>query len=78
MPANNANNVGTSGLNNYLQGKNRLDAVSWVESRSGPPNDPTWTMTCKIDGEVRGIGTGSQKHVAKDAAANQVLAYLKG
>ncbi|KAK0218669.1 hypothetical protein IW262DRAFT_1386790 [Armillaria fumosa] len=69
--------VGTSGLNNYLQGKNRLDAVSWVEARSGPPNDPTWTMKCKIDGKVLGIGTGSQKHVAKDAASNQALASLK-
>ncbi|PBK98395.1 hypothetical protein ARMGADRAFT_575417 [Armillaria gallica] len=69
---------GTSGLNNYLQKQNRLAAVSWVESSSGPPNKPTWTMTCKIDGEARGTGTGAQKHVAKDAAADQALAYLKG
>ncbi|KAK0234544.1 hypothetical protein EDD85DRAFT_955373 [Armillaria nabsnona] len=61
-----------------LQKQNRQAAVSWVESSSGPPNKPTWTMTCKIDGEARGTGTGAQKHVAKDAAADQALAYLKG
>lgn len=72
-----ANEVGTSGLNNYFQRQNRLEAVSWLESRSGPSNAPTWTMTCKIDGVVRGIGTGSQKYIAKDAASNQALAYLR-
>ncbi|KAK0200282.1 hypothetical protein DFS33DRAFT_1277755 [Desarmillaria ectypa] len=61
-----------------LQGQKRHDAVSWVESRSGSPNAPIWRMICKIDGQVRGIGTGPQKHVAKDAAANQALAYLRG
>ncbi|KAK0486563.1 hypothetical protein IW261DRAFT_1560002 [Armillaria novae-zelandiae] len=69
---------GTSGLNNYLQKQNRIDAVSWVESNTGPPNKPTWTMTCKVDGKVCGTGTGLQKHVAKDVAADQALASLKG
>ncbi|KAK0219556.1 hypothetical protein EDD85DRAFT_915594 [Armillaria nabsnona] len=69
---------GTAGLNKYLMGKNRLHSVSWVESSSGPLNKPMWTMTCKIDGEARGTSTGPQKHVAKDVAANQALAYLMG
>ncbi|KAK0502254.1 hypothetical protein EDD18DRAFT_684951 [Armillaria luteobubalina] len=71
------NESGTSGLNNYLQKQNKLDAVSWLESCSGPSNKPTWTMSCKINGEIRGTGTGFQKHVAKDAAADEALAYLK-
>ncbi|PBK82573.1 hypothetical protein ARMGADRAFT_946230, partial [Armillaria gallica] len=55
---------------------NRLSAISWVESHSGPRSAPLWTMTCKIDGEARGTGTASQKHVAKEMAAIQALACL--
>ncbi|KAJ4485624.1 hypothetical protein J3R30DRAFT_3283849, partial [Lentinula aciculospora] len=67
---------GTFALNNFLQRKNRLDALSWMESTSGPRHAIQWTCVCKINGEVFGIGTGAQKHVARDIAANQTLQTL--
>ncbi|KAJ3989026.1 hypothetical protein F5890DRAFT_178982 [Lentinula detonsa] len=67
---------GAFALNNFLQKKNRLDALSWVDSTAGPSHSPQWTCVCKIDGEVVATGTGSQKHVARDIAANQALKIL--
>ncbi|KAJ3845552.1 hypothetical protein F5878DRAFT_2259 [Lentinula raphanica] len=67
---------GNSALNNFLQTKNRLDALSWVDSISGPSHAPQWTCVCKIDGEVVATGTGPQKHVARDMAANLALTKL--
>ncbi|KAK0494179.1 hypothetical protein EDD18DRAFT_1107668 [Armillaria luteobubalina] len=51
----------------YLQEKNRLDAISWLESRFGPPNRPVWIMICKRPG----------RRAAKDAAADQALGYMR-
>ncbi|KAF8831909.1 hypothetical protein HHX47_DHR1001318 [Lentinula edodes] len=59
-----------------LQSKNRLSALSWLDSTSGFPHAPQWNCICKIDGEVMGSGTGPQKHVARDIAANQALKTL--
>ncbi|KAJ7922853.1 hypothetical protein B0H13DRAFT_1603321, partial [Mycena leptocephala] len=67
---------GTVALNNYLQSKGRLAALSWQDSTSGPKSAPTWTSICKIFGEVRGTGTGPLKRTARDAAANQALKSL--
>ncbi|KAK0481502.1 hypothetical protein IW261DRAFT_1470989 [Armillaria novae-zelandiae] len=69
-------NRGTVELNNYLQSKGMLASLSWIESISDPRYGPTWTCICKIDGQVRGIGTGAQKHVARDIAASQALNTL--
>ncbi|KAF8208422.1 hypothetical protein K438DRAFT_1573727, partial [Mycena galopus ATCC 62051] len=68
----------TVALNNYLQSKGQLAALSWEESTSGPKSAPTWTCICKISGQVRGRGTGSLKRTAKDAAAKQALESLTG
>ncbi|KAF8894165.1 hypothetical protein CPB85DRAFT_1440583 [Mucidula mucida] len=68
---------GTIGLNNYLQAKDKLTSLSWVETPTGPQTAIVWVAVCKIDGVERGRGTGAQKYVAKDNAANQAIAYLK-
>lgn len=31
----------------------------------------------QVDGEPRGTGTGTHKHVARDLAANEALEYLE-
>ncbi|RDB29436.1 hypothetical protein Hypma_015995 [Hypsizygus marmoreus] len=67
---------GTSGLNNYLQNNGLLSALSWKDSTSGPRNAPTWTSVCKINGEERGTGTGTHKHIARDNAADAALKSL--
>ncbi|KAJ3550918.1 hypothetical protein NMY22_g146 [Coprinellus aureogranulatus] len=67
---------GTSMLNQYLQKVGRGSSLSWEESQSGPAHAREWECVCKIDGEVRGRGVASHKHVAKDQAAEQALAFL--
>ncbi|KAK0208969.1 hypothetical protein DFS33DRAFT_1306659 [Desarmillaria ectypa] len=69
-------NRGTVELNNYLQSKGMSASLSWIEFTSDPRYGPTWTCICKIDGHVRGIGTGAQKHIARDIAASQALDAL--
>ncbi|KII94023.1 hypothetical protein PLICRDRAFT_171711 [Plicaturopsis crispa FD-325 SS-3] len=63
-------------LNNYLQSRGELTLLSWQESNSGPAHAVTWTCVCKIGGVPRGTGTGSLKHIAKNAAAAQALKAL--
>ncbi|KAI0348141.1 hypothetical protein BDW22DRAFT_1424354 [Trametopsis cervina] len=70
------NNGATVALNNHLQSTDRLAALVWAESTSGPAHAPVWTVVCKIDNVEMGSGTGAQKHVAKDAAAAQALRAL--
>jgi len=68
---------GSSRLNIFLQKRGRLSALSWQESTSGAKHAPVWKCICKIDGEPRGTGTGTHKHVARDLAANEALEYLE-
>ncbi|KAJ2912490.1 hypothetical protein MD484_g7926, partial [Candolleomyces efflorescens] len=65
---------GTVKLNNHLQKIGRATSLSWEESSV----NQVWTCVCKIDGEPRGRGVASHKHVAKDAAAEEALKYLIG
>lgn len=67
---------GTSRLNAYLQGQGKEASLSWEETWTGPSHARTWTMVCKIDGHVRGQGTSTTKHIAKDAAADAAWAAL--
>ncbi|KZV69737.1 hypothetical protein PENSPDRAFT_686125 [Peniophora sp. CONT] len=68
---------GTIALNNYLQSQGRLTALSWVDIASGSQHSPTWTCTCKIDGQSFAVGTGTHKHLARNAAAEQTLRILR-
>ncbi|KAJ7897330.1 hypothetical protein B0H14DRAFT_401069 [Mycena olivaceomarginata] len=70
------NDDGSAALNNYLQLKGQLAALSWQDSTSGPKSAPTWTCICKLYGEVRGTGTGHLKRTARDVAAKQALKSL--
>ncbi|KAJ7204490.1 hypothetical protein GGX14DRAFT_460665 [Mycena pura] len=72
----NLNESGTVALNNYLQSKGLVAALSWQESLSGPKSAPTWTCVCKISGQVFGTGEGSLKRTARDIAAKQALKSL--
>ncbi|KIY48761.1 hypothetical protein FISHEDRAFT_73347 [Fistulina hepatica ATCC 64428] len=63
-------------LNNYLQAKNRLNALNYEAYMEGPRNAPTWTVRAKIDGVVRGSACGKQRHIARDLAARQALNFL--
>ncbi|KAI0783362.1 hypothetical protein C8Q75DRAFT_444164 [Abortiporus biennis] len=71
------NNEGTVALNNFLQARNQLHLLSWEERNAGPPHLTQWTVTCKFGGEVLGVGTGAQKHIARDAAAAVALKALR-
>ncbi|KAG6899574.1 hypothetical protein C0993_009045 [Termitomyces sp. T159_Od127] len=53
--------------------KGQAHLLSFVESCSGPCNEPVWTVQCKIAGEVKGVGVARQKAAAKSAAAQQAL-----
>ncbi|EGO05250.1 hypothetical protein SERLA73DRAFT_174311 [Serpula lacrymans var. lacrymans S7.3] len=70
-------NEGTVALNNYLQATNQLTSLSWQDSTSGPKNAPQWTSTCKIAGQVYGIGTGTHKHIARNMASTIALNSLR-
>ncbi|KAL6307647.1 hypothetical protein BKA93DRAFT_767110 [Sparassis latifolia] len=62
-------------LNNYLQKNNLSHAISWLNEQCGGGN-AEWTVTCKINGEVKGVGKSSKKNAAKDYAAKQTLRSL--
>ncbi|EIN14398.1 hypothetical protein PUNSTDRAFT_130031 [Punctularia strigosozonata HHB-11173 SS5] len=64
-------------LNNYLQSQGKVDALVWVESKSGTPQSLVWTSSAKIDGQVMGTGSAPTKAAAKEEAARQALAALE-
>jgi ribonuclease III len=43
----------------------------------GPPHERTFTCAAMIDGDQAGVGTGSSKKSAEQAAAKQALAELE-
>ncbi|KAF5338270.1 hypothetical protein D9611_014617 [Ephemerocybe angulata] len=69
-----------------LAKRGELDSLSYSELGSGPQNDPTWTIECKIgspihghnivNGTVRGTGVAKKKKAAEQAAAKQALELL--
>ncbi|KAI0274923.1 hypothetical protein BC834DRAFT_850345 [Gloeopeniophorella convolvens] len=68
--------TGTIALNNFLQGRGKLTSLSWVDTQSGPAHAPEWNSVCKIDGQEVSSGTGTHKHLSRDAAADAALAIL--
>ncbi|KAI0639874.1 hypothetical protein C8Q77DRAFT_1152809 [Trametes polyzona] len=63
-------------LNNYLQDKGRLAALTWVDRSTGPRHAPEWESQCKLDGVVIATGRGMKMNLAHDAAAKVALAIL--
>ncbi|KAF8240737.1 hypothetical protein L208DRAFT_1374079 [Tricholoma matsutake] len=58
----------------YLQNRQEIHLLNWVETSTGPSSEAVWTVTCKIADEVKGVGVGPQKAAAKQLAAKQALA----
>ncbi|KAF9225378.1 hypothetical protein BS17DRAFT_595488 [Gyrodon lividus] len=71
-----ANGVYTVALHNYLQGRNEKHLLSWKESHEGPAHALLWTATCKVGGQVRGVGTANQLRTAKEQAAEAACQAL--
>ncbi|TFL06138.1 hypothetical protein BDV98DRAFT_139520 [Pterulicium gracile] len=67
----------TNALNNYLQGRNQLAALSWFDTQTGPVHNPSWTSQCQIYGSVAGTGTGPKKWMARNEAAKVALESLQ-
>ncbi|KAF8273000.1 hypothetical protein EI94DRAFT_1795699 [Lactarius quietus] len=68
--------TGTIALNNFLQTKHRLASLSWNDTSSGLAHAPEWLSVCRIDGEDISSGTGTHKHLSRDAAADKALPIL--
>ncbi|KJA28605.1 hypothetical protein HYPSUDRAFT_197436 [Hypholoma sublateritium FD-334 SS-4] len=64
-------------LNNLLQDKQQTHLIAWSEKSSGPSHAPTWTVECR-GGELKGTGSGVSKADAKQLAAKEALASLRG
>jgi len=63
-------------LNNHFQGLNRLSSISYQGTDHGPNVPNRWTVTVKIDGQVRGSYSAARMATARETAAQQVLDYL--
>ncbi|KIL01017.1 hypothetical protein PAXRUDRAFT_128642, partial [Paxillus rubicundulus Ve08.2h10] len=59
-----------------LQERKALVSLNWTETDEGPPHALVWTATCKISGEVLGVGTASQLRVAREQAAEAACRAL--
>ncbi|KAF9531844.1 hypothetical protein CPB83DRAFT_903990 [Crepidotus variabilis] len=68
--------TGTSRLNAYLQGQQKLRVVTYAETQAVLNNERFWTVVCKIDGVARGTGTDLKKSTAKNMAADQAYEFL--
>ncbi|KAH7922859.1 hypothetical protein BV22DRAFT_627546 [Leucogyrophana mollusca] len=66
----------TIALNNFYQNRGQSNLISWTECPSGPSHAITWTMTCRVAGEVVGSATAAQKGVAKEKAAQSACQAL--
>ncbi|KIP11719.1 hypothetical protein PHLGIDRAFT_124620 [Phlebiopsis gigantea 11061_1 CR5-6] len=73
MSTSNNHTDGVPALNQYLQSIGKAEALSWLDTTSGPAHAPQWTSTCKIENEAKGKGQGPQKHIARDIAAKEAL-----
>ncbi|KDQ63039.1 hypothetical protein JAAARDRAFT_29030 [Jaapia argillacea MUCL 33604] len=71
-------NDGIVELNNFLQAKGQLTSLTWEERPTGLAHAPQWICVCKINGEPRGTGSGTHKHLAKSDAAKEALKFLTG
>lgn len=65
-------------LQEVLQAEGRPLPDYRVAAETGPDHDKTFTVECVIDGEVRGVGSGSSKKRAEQEAAGMALSALGG
>ncbi|EIW87108.1 hypothetical protein CONPUDRAFT_161715 [Coniophora puteana RWD-64-598 SS2] len=65
----------TTVLNNFYSSRPG-HLLTQAESNSGPPHQPEWTVTFKVNGNPVGAGTAPQKNVAKERAAQAACAAL--
>uniref|UniRef100_A0A803T8K8 Eukaryotic translation initiation factor 2 alpha kinase 2 n=1 Tax=Anolis carolinensis TaxID=28377 RepID=A0A803T8K8_ANOCA len=80
LPAANITAVSTnyiSLLNEYAL-KNKKIVEFGLESKDGPDHKPVFSQSCKIDGEILGVGTGNNKNIAKFNAAKMAYEKLTG
>ncbi|KAL1729825.1 hypothetical protein EV714DRAFT_273321 [Schizophyllum commune] len=52
-------------------------SVRYEDIASGLPNNLTWTSTIYLNNQVYGIGRGSSKDNAREAAAYEAIAGLR-
>ncbi|KAH6916647.1 hypothetical protein BKA70DRAFT_1250149 [Coprinopsis sp. MPI-PUGE-AT-0042] len=69
--------IPVTALHNYLQNRGQLHFLSYAETSSGPAHQQLWTVECKINGVVKGVGAGADKAQAKKVAAQQALQALR-
>jgi len=60
-------------LQEYVQADTRKSIIYELISQKGPSNNPEFTMACKVDGLVFGIGVGASKKEAEKKAAKNAL-----
>ncbi|KAI0322696.1 hypothetical protein OF83DRAFT_1048724 [Amylostereum chailletii] len=50
--------------------------IEWGARSAGPPHAPIWDMECKVNGMLRGRGTGPNKQLAKEQAAREAFSAM--
>ncbi|KAG0707553.1 hypothetical protein DFH29DRAFT_768608, partial [Suillus ampliporus] len=58
-----------------LQSVGQSSSLSWVDVRQGPTHEYVWTST--FSGVPYGVGSGTHKHQARNAAASHALTTLR-
>jgi len=68
-------NLITIALINQTASQKHVD-LKWEPTSTGPPHAPTWTVTCIVDGVIRGTGVSANAKDAKIEAAQQAWRAL--
>ncbi|KAG2022779.1 hypothetical protein CC2G_000504 [Coprinopsis cinerea AmutBmut pab1-1] len=69
--------IPVTALHNFLQNRGQLHLLSYAEIPSGPCHEQIWTIQCKVNGVIRGVGTGTDKQQARRLAAQEALQVLR-
>ncbi|TFK26726.1 hypothetical protein FA15DRAFT_667216 [Coprinopsis marcescibilis] len=69
--------IPVTALHNYMQNRGMLHLLSYADIPSGPCDQQVWTIQCKINGAVMGVGTGRDKQQARRLAAQQALQVIR-
>ncbi|KAF9451370.1 hypothetical protein P691DRAFT_757315 [Macrolepiota fuliginosa MF-IS2] len=60
-------------LHNRLVPTNEEGFISYEETSEGLAHNAIWVVKCKFKGEVKGVGKGATKSLAKEGAAKEAL-----